>query len=84
MKKFLLTVAAIATMALGASAQNLNMIVTHTDGTVDTIPTSAVSKVSFNIPDVNADQVVAQKTKVQVPFSRTKDLFSTTIAVSRP
>ena len=61
MKKFLLTVAAIATMALGANAQNWNMIVTHTDGTVDTIPTSAVSKVSFNIPDVNADQVIVKE-----------------------
>lgn len=61
MKKFLLSVAVMATMALGASAQNWNMIVTHTDGTVDTIPTSAVSKVSFNIPDVNADQVIVKE-----------------------
>lgn len=61
MRKTLLAVAILATSALGASAQNWNMIVTHTDGTVDTIQTSAVSKVSFSLPDVNADQIVIKE-----------------------
>ncbi len=63
MKRFLLAVAAMATMVLNASAQDWNMIVTHTDGTVETIPTTEVSKVSFklNVADVNADQVIVKE-----------------------
>lgn len=61
MKKLLLSAFAFFAMLTSVSAQTWQMIVTHEDGTVDTLATSAVKSVSFSLPDHNADQVIIKE-----------------------
>ena len=61
MKQTILTLLTLLTLTLSVNAQTWNMIVTHEDGTVDTLATSAVKSVSFCQPDQNADQVIIKE-----------------------
>jgi len=61
MKKYILTIATVVATAISANAQSWNMIITHEDGTIDTLKTSAVKSVSFSQNDVNADQVLIKE-----------------------
>lgn len=61
MKKFLLSIVALFGLIGGASAQTWNMVVTHEDGTADTIATSAVKNVSFSLPDQNVESVIIKE-----------------------
>ena len=65
MKKIILVFIAIFALATGAHAQCVwNMIVTHNDGTADTIATSTVKNVSFvstTRKDKNTDQVIIKE-----------------------
>lgn len=60
MKKFLLSIVALLG-TLGASAQTWNMVVTHDDGTADTIATKSVKNVSFSLPDQNVESVIIKE-----------------------
>ena len=51
----------LLSMAANINAQTWNMVITHEDGTMDTIATSAVKKVNFFTPDQNADQVLIKE-----------------------
>lgn len=61
MKKILLSLAALFGAIANLNAQSWNMIVTHTDGTVDTFATTAVKNVTFVEADQNADQIVIKE-----------------------
>ncbi len=61
MKRTILGIVAFFAMAANVSAQTWNMIVTHEDGSVDTLATSTVKKVSFQLPDQNVDQVIIKE-----------------------
>ncbi len=62
MKKILLSLLAIAAFALNSSAQGYYMVVTHEDGTVDSVMTTAVKNVSFSmVQDQNAEQVIIKE-----------------------
>ena len=61
MKKILLSAFALFAVLLTGSAQTWKMVVTHEDGTVDTLATTAVKNVSFMLPDQNAHQVIIKE-----------------------
>ena len=61
MKKLLLSLVTLLTVSLNANAQSWNMIVTHADGTTDTISTKAVKNVTFQRKDKNADQLIIKE-----------------------
>jgi hypothetical protein len=61
MKKILFTLFTVFSFITSVQAQTWNMVITHEDGKRDTIQTSAVKNVSFNLPDQNADQVIIKE-----------------------
>lgn len=61
MKKLLLSLLVMLAMATGAKAQTWNMVVSHEDGTTDTISTKAVKNVSFSLPDQNVESVIIKE-----------------------
>lgn len=66
MKKTILTLTALIVLALNASAQNWNMVITKADGTTIQVPTADISQVSYidippYLPDQNADQVIIKE-----------------------
>lgn len=61
MKRILFSILALLGMAMGANAQNWNMLITHEDGSVDTISTAAVKNVSFSLPDQNVESVIIKE-----------------------
>lgn len=61
MKKTILSLVALLATALSVNAQTWNMVITHEDGTVETLATSAVKSVTFIQPDQNADQVIIKE-----------------------
>lgn len=61
MKKTILSLVALLATALSVNAQTWNMVITHEDGTVETLATSAVKSVTFTQPDQNADQVIIKE-----------------------
>jgi len=61
MKKILLTIMALVATVASVNAQTWNMVITHQDGTIDTIATSAVKNVRFFLPDQNVDQVIIKE-----------------------
>ena len=61
MKKLLLSLVTLLTVSLNGNAQSWNMIVTHADGTKDTIATSAVKNVTFQRKDKNVDQLIVKE-----------------------
>lgn len=61
MKKTILTFVTAFVSLFSAQAQTWNMIVTHEDGSTDTIPTAKVKNVSFSLPDQNADQILIKE-----------------------
>lgn len=62
MKKIILSILAIIAFTLNSNAQSYYMIVTHEDGRVDSIMTTAVKNVTFSmLQDQNADQVIIKE-----------------------
>jgi len=61
MRKTIMTMIALFGIISGAEAQTWEMVITHEDGTRDTMQTSAVKNVSFFLPDQNADQMVIKE-----------------------
>lgn len=61
MKKILLSIITIFAFASSSVAQNWNMYVTHEDGTVDTLRTTAVKNVSFKIADQHVDRLIIKE-----------------------
>lgn len=60
MKKLILSIMAIFA-AISVNAQTWNMVVTHDDGTTDTIATSKVKNVSFTLPDQNVESIIIKE-----------------------
>lgn len=61
MKKISFSIVALLLMSTSMFAQSWNMIITHEDGSKDTLQTTAVKNVSFMLPDQNADQVLIKE-----------------------
>lgn len=61
MKRIILSLFVLVAMVGNLKAQVWNMIVTHEDGTVDTLSTKAVKKVNFQLADQNVDQVIIKE-----------------------
>lgn len=61
MKKFILSLLALISFATGMNAQTWKMVVTHEDGSQDTLSTSAIKNVFFAVADQNVDQVIIKE-----------------------
>ena len=76
MKKLLLSLVTLLTVSLNANAQSWNMIVTHADGTTDTISTKTVKNVTFQLRDKNVDQLIIKELYTSgVPYDNDASKF---------